>query len=405
MKKNNLMIAIAILIISLAMPVKVCADTKTGQPDTKPAKNVGITFSTDYPGVTVKPGQSTVFPLYITNTSSIEATATLESQNLPSGWEGRFKGTTNEISMIHVGSYQKKENSPSLTFSLNVPDDAKEDTYKITLRAAGENVNEELVLSVRVDADEKKIGAGNFTTDYSQQEGAVGTKFSYSTKLTNNSSENQTYSLSAEDAPEGWSVTFMPSEANTATSSVPVDAGTSSTIKVSVIPAQNVTAGEYNIKLLASSSDETLELPVTIKITGTYGLEATTSTSNLYVKAYAGETKDVTLSIRNTGNIDLTAVNLKGQASTDWTVTFDQDTIDVLPAGGVMELSAHITPAKDAIIGDYVTYIKASNAAVSSDCALRVSVQNHTGWGVAALVIIAALILGLVMVIRKFGRR
>ena len=70
-----------------------------------------------------------------------------------------------------------------------------------------------------------------------------------------------------------------------------------------------------------------------------------------------------------------------------------------------MELSAHITPAKDAIIGDYVTYIKASNAAVSSDCALRVSVQNHTGWGVAALVIIAALILGLVMVIRKFGRR
>ena len=145
--------------------------------------------------------------------------------------------------------------------------------------------------------------------------------------------------------------------------------------------------------------------PVTVKITGTYGLTATTPTGNLSASAYAGETKDVALSIQNTGNIDLTAVSLKAQASTDWEITFDQDTINSIPAGGSAEVTAHITPAKDAILGDYVTVITASNDAVSSDCALRISVQNHTGWGIAAVAIIAVLVLGLALIIRRFGRR
>jgi len=364
-----------------------------------------VTFSTDYPGVTIKPGGTSTFTLYITNTGSEEATVELGAKDLPEGWEGRFKGSSNEISMVHVGAFQKKEDSPSLSYSLTVPEDTKEDMYTVSLSAKGGAVDEVLPLTVKVDAEEKKIGAGDFSTDYAQQEGAAGTKFSYTTTLTNNSGENMTYSLSAEGAPEGWTVTFTPSDAATATSSVPVDAGASSTIKAAVVPAQNETAGEYPITLVAACAGETLELPVTVKITGTYGLTATTPTGNLSASAYAGETKDVALSIQNTGNIDLTTVSLSAQASTDWEITFDQDTINSIPAGGRAEVTAHITPAKDAILGDYVTVITASNDAVSSDCALRISVQNHTGWGIAAVAIIAVLVLGLALIIRRFGRR
>jgi uncharacterized membrane protein len=214
-----------------------------------------------------------------------------------------------------------------------------------------------------------------------------------------------TYSLSAEGAPEGWNVTFTPSGTTTTTSSVPVDAGARSTIKAAVVPAQNVTAGEYPITFVAACAGETLELPVTVRITGTYSLKTTTPTGNLSASAYAGEPKDIVLSIQNTGNIDLTAISLKAQASTNWEVTFDQDTINSIPAGGNVEVTAHITPAKDAILGDYVTVITAFNDAVSSDCALRISVQNHTGWGIAAVAIVAFLVLGLVQIIRKFGRR
>ena len=394
------------LLAAAVMPMHAAADEEEAQPQQITEAEAGkVTFSTDYPGVTIKPGGTSTFTLYITNTGSEETTVELSAEDLPEGWEGSFKGSSNEVSMVHVGAYQKKEDSPSLSYSLTVPEDTKEDIYTISLNAKGGDVDESLALTVKVDAEEKKIGAGEFSTDYAQQEGDSGTKFSYTTTLTNNSGENMTYSLSAEGAPEGWTVTFTPSDTTTATSSVPVDAGASSTIKAAIVPAQNVTAGEYPITLVAACAGETLELPVTVKITGTYSLTATTPTGNLSTSAYAGETKDVTLSIQNTGNIDLTAVSLKAQASTDWEITFDQDTINEIPAGGSAEVTAHITPAKDAILGDYVTIITASNDAVSSDCALRISVQNHTSWGIAAVAIIAVLVLGLVLIIRRSGRR
>ena len=394
------------LLAAAVMPMHAAADEEEAQPQQITEAEAGkVTFSTDYPGVTIKPGGTATFTLYITNTGSEETTVELSAEDLPEGWEGSFKGSSNEVSMVHVGAYQKKEDSPSLSYSLTVPEDTKEDIYTISLNAKGGDVDESLALTVKVDAEEKKIGAGEFSTDYAQQEGDSGTKFSYTTTLTNNSGENMTYSLSAEGAPEGWTVTFTPSDTTTATSSVPVDAGASSTIKAAIVPAQNVTAGEYPITLVAACAGETLELPVTVKITGTYSLTATTPTGNLSTSAYAGETKDVALSIQNTGNIDLTAVSLKAQASTDWEITFDQDTINEIPAGGSAEVTAHITPAKDAILGDYVTIITASNDAVSSDCALRISVQNHTSWGIAAVAVIAVLVLGLVLIIRRFGRR
>ena len=394
------------LLAAAVMPMHAAADEEEAQPQQITEAEAGkVTFSTDYPGVTIKPGGTSTFTLYITNTGSEETTVELSAEDLPEGWEGSFKGSSNEVSMVHVGAYQKKEDSPSLSYSLTVPEDTKEDIYTISLNAKGGDVDESLALTVKVDAEEKKIGAGEFSTDYAQQEGDSGTKFSYTTTLTNNSGENMTYSLSAEGAPEGWTVTFTPSDTTTATSSVPVDAGASSTIKAAIVPAQNVTAGEYPITLVAACAGETLELPVTVKITGTYSLTATTPTGNLSTSAYAGETKDVALSIQNTGNIDLTAVSLKTQASTDWEITFDQDTINEIPAGGSAEVTAHITPAKDAILGDYVTVITASNDAVSSDCALRISVQNHTSWGIAAVAVIAVLVLGLVLIIRRFGRR
>ena len=394
------------LLAAAVMPMHAAADEEEAQPQQITEAEAGkVTFSTDYPGVTIKPGGTSTFTLYITNTGSEETTVELSAEDLPEGWEGSFKGSSNEVSMVHVGAYQKKEDSPSLSYSLTVPEDTKEDIYTISLNAKGGDVDESLALTVKVDAEEKKIGAGEFSTDYAQQEGDSGTKFSYTTTLTNNSGENMTYSLSAEGAPEGWTVTFTPSDTTTATSSVPVDAGASSTIKAAIVPAQNVTAGEYPITLVAACAGETLELPVTVKITGTYSLTATTPTGNLSTSAYAGETKDVALSIQNTGNIDLTAVSLKAQASTDWEITFDQDTINEIPAGGSAEVTAHITPAKDAILGDYVTIITASNDAVSSDCALRISVQNHTSWGIAAVAVIAVLVLGLVLIIRRFGRR
>ena len=71
------------------------------------------------------------------------------------------------------------------------------------MNAKGGSVDQDLELTVKVDTEEKKIGVGTFTTDYAQQEGPAGTQFSYTADLTNNSGENQTYSMSAAGSTGG----------------------------------------------------------------------------------------------------------------------------------------------------------------------------------------------------------
>ena len=198
------LLAAGILTAALVMPMNVFAEEPEAQPPKETVVQEGeVTFSTNYPGVTVKPGGTSTFTLYITNTGSEETTVDLCAENLPEGWQGTFKGGANEVSMVHISAGQKKEDSPSLSYSLSVPEDTKEDTYTITLNAKGGSVDEDLELTVKVDTEEKKIGVGTFTTDYAQQEGPAGTQFSYTADLTNNSGENQTYSMSAAGAPEG----------------------------------------------------------------------------------------------------------------------------------------------------------------------------------------------------------
>ena len=132
------MLTAGMLTAAVLMPVQVHAAEKETKLQTETAEEAGkVTFSTDYPGVTVKPGGTSTFTLYITNTGSEEDTVSLSAEDLPEGWEGRFKGSSNEISMVHIGAYQTKEDSPSLSYSLTVPEDTKEDTYAITLNAKG----------------------------------------------------------------------------------------------------------------------------------------------------------------------------------------------------------------------------------------------------------------------------
>ena len=397
----------AMLTLSSTAAVMAEEDTTEKVEETAAAKDAEdgvITFSTDYPGVTVKAGDTANFSLYLTNTGTSEADVALSADELPDGWTGYFKNSSYEVSSVHVYAGQTKEDSPTLSYTLAVPDDAKDGDYTFALKAAGDDVDSETKLTVRVSSEEESVSDSTLTAKYAEQEGASGTKFTFDATLQNNGSASQTYALSS-DAPEGWNVSFTPSGASTATTSVPVDAGSGTSISIAVDPAENVEAGDYKINVTAASPAETLKLPLTVTITGSYAVTFSTPTGNLSVSAYGGETTDVTLDVTNTGNIALQNLSLGGKGSTDWDITYDNDTIDSLEPGATQEVVADITPAENAIIGDYETDLTVSNDQVSETAALRVSVKNHTTWGVVAVIIVAALIAGLAAIIRKFGRR
>ena len=184
------------------------AGSTTSQSETEaPAPTVSgtdVVFSTDYPGVSVKPGDSTTFSLYLTNDGDKQDTVELSAADLPDGWTGSFKGSSSEVSMVHVAAAQTKEASPTLSYALSIPEDAKEGTYNLTLEAKGDSTDAKLPLTVKVDKNEKGVAAGEFTAEYPEQQGASSTNFSFSTTLKNNGSANATYALAADNVPDGW---------------------------------------------------------------------------------------------------------------------------------------------------------------------------------------------------------
>lgn len=359
----------------------------------------GLEFYTDYPGISVKAGDSQTISMYVSNTSGSGLDADLSIVSIPDGWEGYFSGNGSQISRVHVENGAES----TVTFNLEIPEDAAEGDYTVQLQATsdtGLTDVTDLVFSIQ----EIQYGQGSFEAEYPEQEGASGTAFSFSTTLVNNSAADQSYSLSSQ-APAGWQVSFQPSGETTQVASIDVAAASSQGLTVSVTPPENVEAGDYTIPISATSASDTLETELTVTITGTYALELSTPSGLLSFDAHANRESDVTLSITNNSNVDLQNITLTSSAPTDWTVTFDESSIEVLEAGATQEITAHVTPGDSAMTGDYVTTITASCSETSDTAEFRVSVKTDTIWGIVAIVIILALVAGVGAVFKKYGRR
>lgn len=370
------------------------------------AAGAGIDMSTDYPGVTVKAGDTVSFPLDFVSLDGEAHDVSLSVGSIAEGWDGYFKGSSNEITMVHVGADTREtaaQESDLADFNLTVPDDAQEGVYTVELEAdAGGGDTDTLKLQITVT--ETVSGESDFTTEYAEQQGATGTAFSFDATLLNNRNEEQSYSLSS-DAPTGWSVTFTPSGETMNVASVAVDAGSSQGLTIGVTPPENVEKGDYTITCSAVSANDTLSAELTVSITGTYDVSLTTPDGRLSCDAQSKKATSVPLVVTNNGNVDLENLELTYSASTDWEVTFSESAIETLAAGESKEVTAYITPCEDAITGDYVTSLTVGNEEASSNADIRVTVKTSTTWGIVAVGIIVILAAVLGFIFKKYGRR
>lgn len=359
----------------------------------------GLEMSTAYPGLTVKAGDSLDFDLDFTNGSSSGFSAALSIASIPEGWTGYFEGGGSEISHVYVKS---GDNDAAATFCVTVPAEAEQGTYTISLRAAGGGFSSTLTLTLTVD--QEGAGGSALTTEYAEQEGAAGTSFTFSTTIQNNTSKEQNYSFSS-NAPAGWTVTFMPSGETTQVAAVTVDARGSQAMDVTVTPPNGVEAGTYTIPISAISASETLSGELTVVITGTYALDLSTPSGRLSFDANASKQTSLTISLTNSGNVDLQNINLTSSAPDGWTVEFAESSVDVLEAGATREVTVYVTPSEDAISGDYALMLTATGSETSDSAEFRVSVKTETVWGVVGVLLILAAVGGLTWVFRKYGRR
>lgn len=362
----------------------------------------GLSLSTEYPGVTITPGETLNITLTLTNTSGSPVNADVAIASLPDGWEGYLQGGDYEVNEVHVGTASE---GTQLTLHLTVPDALEEGTYTVQVDA---DVNEEIYdsLTLSFEVNEVNAGAGSFTTEYPEQEGTAGTSFSFSTTLINNGLSTESYSLSSS-APSGWQVSFVPSDESTSVASIEVESSTSQGLTVEVVPPEGVEAGEYDISCSAVSASETLTTDLKVVITGTYGISLSTPDGRLSFDSQANKDTDVTLTVTNTGNEELQNVTLTSSLPSGWEVTYDVEDgiIDSIAAGSSAQVVATVTPSSEAITGDYVATFTAETDEPTSSAEFRVSVKTSTLWGFVAVLIILCVAAGLVYVFRKYGRR
>ncbi len=361
----------------------------------------GLELSTDYPGVSVKPGDSLNISLDLENQSGSSTDVSVAIQDMPEGWDGYIQGGSYQVRRVHVKSGEEA----SVTLHLNVPEEMTEGTYQVSVAGTAKNGGSD-ILNLEFQVEEENAGRGSFTSEYPQQEGASGTEFSFSTTLINNGLTTQSYSLSS-NAPAGWTVAFSPSGESTRVAGIDVDSSSSQGLTVKVTPPDNVEAGDYKISCSAVSAQETLSTELDVTITGTYEIYLSTPDGRLSFDANAGKTSDVTLQVANTGNVDLENISLNSTLPSGWTVTYDleDNIIESLPAGTTTEVIAHVKPDSDAITGDYVSSFSVSGEQVSSGLDFRVSVKTDTVWGLVAVAIILCTMGGLGYVFRRYGRR
>lgn len=358
----------------------------------------GFDLYADNPGIHATAGDTVSFDLHLSGGNAAGKDVALSLSSMPEGFTGYIKSGNYEVTKVHASG-----NGEDVVASLQVTvsPEALEGIHKVTVHAESEDgYADDLTLELTVSGLE--AGESNFHVEYPDQEGISGTAFSYSTTIANNTLSPQTYNFSS-NAPAGWQVSFASD--STQVSSLEVESGNSAGVTITVTPPDEVEAGEYEIGCAATSAREQLSTTLNVKILGTYNMDVSTTDGRLSFDAFAKKKSDVNLRITNNGNMDLENVTLSSSAPEGWEVSLDKTSIDKLESGASADVTAHVTPGDDALTGDYVTVITASCDNQSDSAEFRVTVKTRTGWGIFAIVIIAAVVAGLYYVMKKYGRR
>jgi uncharacterized membrane protein len=238
-----------------------------------------------------------------------------------------------------------------------------------------------------------------------------GSIYTFDVNIVYTGTERKTFTMDITNPP-GWlsfTSTGYPEKEITSIEITPSAYGsTTEAIKLNLGPNYGVSPdpGDYPVTLKVSSGTLTSSITLIAKVKAKYTLALKTESGNLATRATAGKENHFSFNVVNTGSAALDQLKLSASTPSGWTVTFKPDTVDTINAGQTQQIDAVITPAEGkTIAGDYMITLKADNGKQSSSMDVRVTVETPSIWGWLAFVIVVIVILGLLVIFWKMGRR
>jgi uncharacterized membrane protein len=382
------------LVLALFLPAAVLVPTAAAADP--------LSLTTPYPSVAVQPGASVSFP--ITVTTDATRTVALTVDGIPQGGSARVTGGGFTVEAVQA------ESGKPATVSLDVtlPPDAI-GLITMTVHARSGSLAADLPVQLRIEGG----AGGSVTIDQpTGQKVAAGGSLSFNLTLHNNTPRDTTFTFSTQQ-PDGWQVNALPGGSSQATS-LKVAAASTGSVTVAVASPSDVTAGDYKVELDTATDGSVQPDPVIlpVTITGSYSVSLTqTSDETLQTSAQAGTGKQYVWVVQNTGSGPLSNLTVSATPPTGWTVTFDAASIPDLAPGKTQNVTATISPAGNAVAGDYTIAFNVSAPGsgsvpgASASQTVRVTVQVGLNWLVVGGALILLVLVGLSWVFGRFGRR
>jgi len=395
------MVLLALLGLALtAWPVGAVEGEKAKQ-DNRPERGIGL--YTDYSEVVVPVGETVRMDLNVENKGRRDETVALKFLNPPKGWKTSLKGGNFTVEGVSVPDGKTR----TLTFTAEPDKDLGPGTYAFGLEGVTPDgkLNTNYTITVVTRPRSRLWGEDlQVTTSYPVLRGASDSQFEFSLDVQNKSDNDRTVNL-ASLAPPKWEVTFKPGYESKQISSLRIKGGQSQTVAVDVTPPKDATAGEYPIQVQFSSGESKVEGKLKVDLIGTYRLDAATPDGLLSAEAVTGKPTTVSLLVKNTGSAVNHNVSLSSFKPENWKVTFKPEKIEALEPGAAKQVEATITPAANALVGDYSVSLSADGEKANKAVELRVSVTAPSAWGWIGTGLIAVVIGGMGGLFLWLGRR
>jgi uncharacterized membrane protein len=395
--RSALIAAVAAAFAVFIAPLTNNFDSKALAQDA-PKDVKGIFLMSDYPAVTLRPGETSTVSLRLQNYDMTPERLALSVSGVPSGWTATLLGGGQPV----AAAMPAANSSVSLSLRLDVPKNAAMGTQTITVAAQGSTTNLQLPINVTLAKDlPAKL---SLVPQLPDLRGTSKSSFEYQLGIKNDSGKKLTVSLAAQ-APQNFDTSFTEQYGTQELKAVPVDAGQSKDVKLKVTPPNTAAAGDYKIVARVGAEDASATADLSMTITGQPKLDISGREGLVSMRASAGKETSVPVVITNTGTAPAEDVQLAGSAPSGWKITFDPKEVDRIAPNDNKEVQALITPTEKAIAGDYVTTIRASARGESASTNFRVTVTTSTMWGIAGVGIIGVALLVMVGAVARFGRR
>jgi uncharacterized membrane protein len=366
-----------------------------------------ISVSPAFTGVVIPQGEDVNIDLLVKNGGRRDENIDLALTSVPKGWKARIKTYDFGVTGIHVGS----DDTKTLTLRVETEDTVSPGDYPLDIRAHTQDnklISESrVVVTVKKKVVEKKAEGVNIITSYPVLKGPTDGKFEFSLEIENGLDQDSVFSLGAS-GPKNWDISFKPAYEDKYISSLRLKAGQRQSVAVQVKPNPWSKPGSYPVSVTVDSAKAQAQANLTVILTGTYQLDAGTANGLLSLSAVRGEKAHLSFYVQNNGSAVLNNVRFLSFQPENWKVEFTPKSIDVLQPQQLEQVEITITPAEQALVGDYSVGLRVecgNPPKVEKTIELRVGVTASAAWGWIGIGIIVLVMAGLVFMFIRLGRR